>query len=178
MLRWLWVYHLSLLVPNVQVGYNMRLVQHVEGQVALSMVDIPMEGIRCALDPKKDPKLVFYFNPIVIGGKYENEYFDWIILSGRGGEILEGTERVCLLGQRSCPPPSTSQLTNQQFINCAFFENTSPCTPLCVPSLYPCLRVRSSTARPVYAIRVSLSRKTETCSLVFDTVRYCNNGER
>jgi hypothetical protein len=69
MLRWLWIYHLSLLVPNVQVGYKMRLVQQVEGQVALSMVDIPMEGIRYALDPKKDPKLVFYFNSIVIGGK-------------------------------------------------------------------------------------------------------------
>ena len=156
MLRRLWIYHLSLLVPNVQVGYKMRLVQHVEGQVALSMVGIPMEGIRCALDPKKDPKLVFYFNPLVIGGKYENECFDWIILSGRGGEILEGTERVCLLGQRSCPPPSTSQLTNQQFINCAFLERTaSPCTRLCVPSLYP--YVRASTARPVYALRVSLS---------------------
>ena len=69
MLRCFWIYYLSLLVPNVQVGYKMRLVQQVEGQVALSMVDIPMEGIRCALDPKKDPKLVFYFNPIVIGGK-------------------------------------------------------------------------------------------------------------
>ena len=69
MLRWLWIYHLSLLVPNVQVGYKMRLVQQVEGQVALSMVDIPMEGIRYALDPKKDAKLVFYFNSIVIGGK-------------------------------------------------------------------------------------------------------------
>ncbi len=82
--------------------------------------------------------------------------FDWIILSGREGEILEGTERVCLLGQRSCPHPLTSQLTNQQFINCAFLERTaSPCTRLCVPSLYP--YVRSSTARPVYALRVSLT---------------------
>ena len=69
MLRWLWIYHLSLLVPNVQVGYKMRLVQHVEGQVALSMVDIPMEGIRYALDPWKDPKLVFCLDPNVIGAK-------------------------------------------------------------------------------------------------------------
>ncbi len=70
---------------------------------------------------------------------------------------MEGTERVCLLGQRSCPPPSTSLLTYQQFINCAFLENTSPCTPLCVPSLYSCPRVRPSTARPVYMIRVPLT---------------------
>jgi hypothetical protein len=38
-------------------------------------------------------------------------------------------------------------------------KDTSPCTPLCVPSLYPYPRVRSSTARPVYAIRVSLRHK-------------------
>ena len=69
MLRCFWIYHLSLLVPNVQVGYKMRLVQQVEGQVALSMVDIPMEGIRYALDPKKDPNLVFGLEPIVIGDK-------------------------------------------------------------------------------------------------------------
>ncbi len=49
------------------------------------MVDIPVEVIRYALDPKKNPKLVFCSNPIMIGEKQENGYFDWIILSGRGG---------------------------------------------------------------------------------------------
>ncbi len=51
-----------------------------------------MKGIRYALDPNKDPKIVFYLISLMIGEKIENEYFDWIILSGRGGEILEGTE--------------------------------------------------------------------------------------
>jgi hypothetical protein len=38
------------------------------------MVDMPMEGILYALDPKKDPKLVFYLEPIMIGEKLANEY--------------------------------------------------------------------------------------------------------
>jgi hypothetical protein len=39
---------------------------HVEGQVALSIVDIPMEGIRYAMDPNKDPKLVLSSSPITV----------------------------------------------------------------------------------------------------------------
>ncbi len=34
--------------------------------------------------------------------------------------------------KRSCPPPSTSLLTNQQFINCAFLERTPHLVPHCV----------------------------------------------
>jgi hypothetical protein len=51
---------------------------------------------------KKDPKLVFLSKPIMIGYKIEIKCFDWIILSGRRLEILEATERVCQLVQRSC----------------------------------------------------------------------------
>jgi hypothetical protein len=42
---------------------------------------------------EKDPKLVFLCKPFMIGYKIENKYFDWIILSGRRGKILEATER-------------------------------------------------------------------------------------
>ncbi len=50
----------------------------------------------------KDPKLVFCLDPIMIGGKIDIKYFDWIILSGRRGKILEGTEAGCLPVQTSC----------------------------------------------------------------------------
>ena len=45
-----------------------------------------------------------------------------MILSGRGGEILEEAECVCPTVHHLVEPPSTSQLTNQQFINCAYLE--------------------------------------------------------
>jgi len=35
---------------------------------------------------------------------------------------LEEAERVCPAVHHLVEPPSTSQLTNQQFINCAFLE--------------------------------------------------------
>ncbi len=93
----------------------------------------------------KDPKLVFLCIPFMIGYKIENKYFDWIILSGRRGKILGATERICQPVQRSCWTLSTSLLTNQQFINCAFLENTSPCTlPLCLPLLRVCARANST----------------------------------
>jgi hypothetical protein len=50
----------------------------------------------------KDSKLVFLSKPIVIGYEIEIKCFDWIILSGRRVGILEATERVCQLVQRSC----------------------------------------------------------------------------
>jgi hypothetical protein len=83
------------------------------------------------LDLAKDSKLVFLSKPIIIGYKMENKYFDWIILSGRRVGILGATERVCVLVQRSASTLSSSLLTNQQFINCTFLENTFPCTPPC-----------------------------------------------
>jgi hypothetical protein len=57
-------------------------------------------GVRWIL--QKDSKLVFLSKPIMIGYKIEIKYFDWIVLSGRRVEILEGTERVCQPVQRSC----------------------------------------------------------------------------
>ena len=45
-----------------------------------------------------------------------------MILSGRGGEILEEAECVCPAVHHLVEPPSTSQLTYQQFINCAYLE--------------------------------------------------------
>ena len=80
---------------------------------------------------EKDPKLVFLGKPFMIGYIIENKYFDWIILSGRRVGILGATERVCVLVQRSGSTLSSSLLTNQQFINCAFLENTFPCTTPC-----------------------------------------------
>jgi hypothetical protein len=83
------------------------------------------------LDLVKYPKLVFLSKPIIIGYKIEIKYFDWIILSGRRVGILGATERVCVLVQRSGSTLSSSLLTNQQFINCAFLENTFPSTTPC-----------------------------------------------
>jgi hypothetical protein len=94
---------------------------------------------------RKDPKLVFLCKQFMIGYKIENKYFDWIILSERRGKILEATERVRQPVQRSTL--STSLLTNQQFINCAFLENTSPCTHLCPALTLPkCLRALGTRA--------------------------------
>ena len=45
-----------------------------------------------------------------------------MILSGRGGEILEEAECVCPAVHHLVEPSSTSQLTYQQFINCAYLE--------------------------------------------------------
>ena len=56
------------------------------------------------------------------------------------------------------------QLTNQQFINCAFLERT-----LALVSAYP---VKPNTTR------VSLSRKTRDLLVGVSTVPYCTNGER
>jgi hypothetical protein len=53
---------------------------------------------------------------------------------------LGATERVCVLVQRSCWTLSSSLLTNQQFINCAFLENTFPGTWPCALRL-PCVCV-------------------------------------
>ena len=109
---------------------------------------------------EKDPKLVFLVKPFMIGYIIENKYFDWIILSGRREKILGATERVCQLVQRSCWTLSTSLLTNQQFINCAFLENTSPSTyPVpCLALRLPCTRAAGHSS--VLSLRVSLSRKT------------------
>ena len=112
---------------------------------------------------EKDPKLVFLVKPFMIGYIIENKYFDWIILSGRREKILGATERVCQLVQRSCWTLSTSLLTNQQFINCAFLENTSPSTyPVpCLALRLPCTRVAGHSS--VLSLRVSLktSRRVE-----------------
>ena len=56
------------------------------------------------------------------------------------------------------------QLTNQQFINCAFLERT-----LDLVSAY--------SAKP-NTTRVSLSRKTRDLLVGVSTVPYCKNGER
>ena len=56
------------------------------------------------------------------------------------------------------------QLTNQQFINCAFLERTLVRSAL---SLVLCLLTR-----------VSLSRKTRDLLVGVSTVPYCTNGER
>ena len=96
---------------------------------------------------EKDPKLVFLSKPFMIGYIIENKYFDWIILSGRREKILGATERVCQLVQRSCWTLSTSLLTNQQFINCAFLERTPHLVRTLCPALlcaYPVLYARAS----------------------------------
>ena len=56
------------------------------------------------------------------------------------------------------------QLTNQQFINCAFLERT-----LALVSAY-CAKPNTT--------RVSLSRKTRDLLVGVSTVPYCTNGER
>jgi hypothetical protein len=45
-----------------------------------------------------------------------------MILSERGGEISEEAECVCPAVHHLVEPPSTSQLTYQQFINCVYLE--------------------------------------------------------
>ena len=108
---------------------------------------------------EKDPKLVFLVKPFMIGYIIENKYFDWIILSGRREKILGATERVCQLVQRSCWTLSTSLLTNQQFINCAFLENTSPSTYLCaLPCSALTLYARGRTLVRTIAPRFSKSQ--------------------
>ena len=62
------------------------------------------------------------------------------------------------------------QLTNQQFINCAFLERT---LDLVSPSPVPI----TDSARP-NTTRVSLSRKTRDLLVGVSTVPYCKNGER
>jgi hypothetical protein len=60
---------------------------------------------------------------------------------------LGATERVCQLVQRSCWTLSTSLLTNQQFINCAFLERTPHLVRTLCPALlcaYPVLYARAS----------------------------------
>jgi hypothetical protein len=70
---------------------------------------------------------------------------------------LGATERVCVLVQRSCWTLSTSLLTNQQFINCAFLENTSPCTLPCLPAPCACTLVYLRSTRGAHAARSVLS---------------------
>jgi hypothetical protein len=66
---------------------------------------------------------------------------------------LGATERVCQLVQRSCWTLSTSLLTNQQFINCAFLERTPHLVRTLCPALpcaYPFVRARKPNTRPYY----------------------------
>ena len=61
------------------------------------------------------------------------------------------------------------QLTNQQFINCAFLERT---LVLVSPALFRLHTVLCLTTR------VSLSRKTRDLLVGVSTVPYCKNGEK
>jgi len=62
----------------------------------------------------------------VIGYNKESGENDWIILSGRGVEFGKNTNMLCCPLSTLVEPPSTSLLTNQQFINCAFLERSLP----------------------------------------------------
>ncbi len=57
---------------------------------------------------------------------------------------MEEEECVCPSVHHLVEPPSTSQLTNQRFINCAFLERT-PCSPVLIPS--PVQRARIGVDR-------------------------------
>ena len=80
---------------------------------------------------------------------------------------MEEAESVCPAVHHLVEPLLNPQLTNQQFINCAFLER-------------PPYLVRSAPFRTVLClpISVSLSRKTRDLLVGVLTVPYCKHGER
>jgi hypothetical protein len=115
----------------------------------------------------------------MIGEKIEIKYFDWKVLSGRGDEILEEAECVCLavhilLNPHQSPNSPTSSLSTAP-ISRSYPSMSPGClwclSPVHVPSTSYKGHVLGTGQTETMEVSDSLSRNTYNCCKVKTNVK-------